>query len=93
VTSADVEEIEPETGNVKMYVYKLRFSRDSQSNANHGNTNNRAGEEKEDQEQEDGIVDGEDLSGHREDVVDRLEDLDVREDVSTTCLYSISIAW
>ena len=53
-----------------------------EADASGRDADNRGGEEEENEEEEHNIVDGEDLGGLDEDVVERLEDVDVAEDVA-----------
>ena len=61
---------DPEDGNPK------------HSDADCGESNNASAEEKEHQEEEDDIVDRKNFGRHDQDVVDRLEDIDVTKQIA-----------
>ena len=60
----------------------LEYGEPEEADACGGNAHDRGGEEEEHKKQEQDVVDGEDLGGLDEDPVDRLEDVDVAEDVA-----------
>lgn len=69
-----------------MALSDLEQPKPKESNAHCSNTDNRAGEEEDNQEEEDDIVNREDLRRHYKYPIDRVEDIDVTQNVSAMTL-------